>query len=113
MRPILLLALLLAPGWAAAQRAGTYALAGSNPDGSPYSGTVELAHGPNATWRITWRIAEQELEGIALEQGGVLAGAYLLGGEPGVVAWRVLPDGTLRGTWTVDGGVGTETLTPK
>lgn len=105
--------LLLAAMPAAAQRAGEYAAQGSNPDGSTYAGMVELAHGPNGTWRITWRVGDQVVEGTGLEQDGVLAASYVLGASTGVVAWRVLPDGRLRGTWTVDGGVGTEVLTPR
>jgi hypothetical protein len=50
---------------------------------------------------------------LGLIQGGVLALSFTIGGRPGIAAFEVQEDGTLRGSWTTGGGIGTETLTPR
>ena len=43
------------------------------------------------------------------------AAAYVLGDAMGLVVYKVMPDGSLHGLWTITGesGSGTEVLTPK
>lgn len=109
-----LLATLLGAGPATAQiREGVYALEGTNPDGSRYSGGFSLQETPNAGWYASWLVDGVRIPGLALVQGGVLSVAYVVQGRPGIAAYEVQADGTLRGSWTVGGGIGTEELTPR
>jgi hypothetical protein len=87
--------------------AGSYAITGTNADGSAYEGTLSVVpHG--AAFHLTWN-AGGTSEGIGLRDGDVLAASY---GDTtcGVVTYRVGEDGALDGTWTAFGldGVGTE-----
>ena len=105
--------LLAAP--AMAQRSGIYAVEGVTPGGARYAGAVQFqATGP-LTWRITWTIAGTVTNGTALTAGPVLLVGYMTEGQPGTGFYEVQPDGRLLGRWTqgVQGGVGTETLTPR
>jgi hypothetical protein len=49
-----------------------------------------------------------------MRSGNVFSAAYAMGKTIGLVIYEIRPDGSLLGTWTVDGhdGVGTEKLTP-
>jgi hypothetical protein len=118
MRTILLAAALmagLAPP-ALAQRAGTYSVEGQGADGSRYGGTAMLAPTGQNTWRVTWRVGGDAAQGVGIliPEGPLLVVGYTIGGETGVVAYAVQPDGRLLGTWTqgAGGGIGTEILTP-
>ena len=108
-----LLATLASP--AAAQKAGTYAVEGTSPDGSRYSGTLQWQSAGSNTWRVTWRIpGSAPIVGSAINEGTNIAAGYVLDGAVGVVLYREMPDGTLMGRWTTrNGGVGTERLIPR
>ena len=43
------------------------------------------------------------------------AAGYVMGKEIGLVIYKMQPDGSLKGLWTITGkdGMGTEVLTPK
>jgi len=101
---------------ATAQRAGSYTVQGTGPDGSdPYSGTLELiATGPQ-TWRVVWRIAGESINGIGVSNGRTLSTGYRHGGEVGSALYEVQPNGVLEGIWTSgrEGGLGRERLTPR
>lgn len=118
MRPLLLAAALLAglAGPAPAQQAGTYAVRGHGADGQAYEGTATLQPAGDDTWRVAWRVGDDLATGVGLliPEGPLLVVGYVIGGEIGVVAYAVQPDGSLHGTWTQGrgGGVGSETLTP-
>lgn len=106
-------ALLAAP--AMAQRSGTYVVEGVTPAGTAYEGAVQLqATGPQ-TWRIQWTISGNQTVGVALSAGSLLVVGYITDGQPGAAAYEPQPDGRLLGRWTqgLQGGVGTETLTPR
>jgi hypothetical protein len=109
-----ILAGLAAP--AMAQRAGTYAVEGQTADGSRYEGSATLAPVGHDTWRVTWRVAGDTAEGVAIliPQGPLLVVGYTMAGETGVAAYAVQGDGRLLGTWTQGpgGGIGTEVMTP-
>ena len=47
--------------------------------------------------------------------GTTFVAGYELGGKVGLVIYMIQSDGTLDGTWTIDGvnAVGTEVLTPE
>ncbi|WP_431270650.1 hypothetical protein [Dankookia sp. P2] len=101
-------------GAASAQiREGAYGVEGTNPDGTNYDGEFLLRTGPGGAWVGNWRVANENIMGLGLIQGGVLAVSFVVNGRPGVAVFEVEADGRLRGTWTTGGGMGTEMLTPK
>jgi hypothetical protein len=103
-----------APSPATAQiREGVYAVEGQNPDGTTYAGQLALRSAPGASWLAIWQVGGQQVAGLGLIQAGVLAISFIVNGRPGIAAYEVMPDGTLGGTWTTGGGIGTETLTPR
>jgi hypothetical protein len=114
----ILLAAALAMGLAGpamAQRSGSYAVEGVAPGGARYEGTAQLrATGPQ-TWTMTWTIAGTTTTGVGVTGGAMLILGYVAEGQPGTGAYEVQPDGRLLGRWTqgLQGGVGTETLTPR
>ncbi|MCB4822145.1 hypothetical protein [Roseicella aerolata] len=114
-----LLAAALTPGLiatlpAAAQiREGLYEVEGTNPDGSTYEGRFLLQAGPAASWVARWQVGDEQVIGLGLIQGGVLAVSFVIDGRPGIAVFDVEPDGRLRGSWTTGGGMGTERLTPR
>jgi hypothetical protein len=103
----------LAPAAFAQLREGSYAVEGHNPDGGTYSGGFDLREGPNGAWLVRWRVGTAQIVGLGLIQSGVLAVSFIANDQPGVAVYGVEPDGSLRGTWTSGGGLGTETLTPQ
>lgn len=105
--------LALAGGAAAQLREGGYGVEGVNPDGSTYDGGFELREGPNASWVARWLVGDAQILGLGLIQEGLLALSFVVDGRPGISIYSVEPDGTLRGTWTTGGGLGTERLTPR
>jgi hypothetical protein len=117
-RPVLLAAALtpalIAALPAAAQiREGLYEVEGTNPDGSTYEGRFLLQAGPAASWVARWQVGDEQVIGLGLIQGGVLAVSFVIDGRPGIAVFDVEPDGRLRGSWTTGGGMGTEKLTPR
>ncbi|MGE5260637.1 MAG: hypothetical protein ACM3MH_07145 [Actinomycetota bacterium] len=97
----------------AASLAGKYQAAGTNLDGSPYTGTAEITATSDTTCTISWQTTANS-KGICMRNGNSFAASYALGGSIGLVVYQIKPDGTLEGLWTVAGqnGVGTEVLTP-
>ncbi len=96
-------------------RTGSYAVTGIGADGVAYEGTLELrATGPHS-WRLTWTIDGETVEGVGISIGNRLVYGYVLEGEPGAGFFEPQMDGRLRGRWIpdADGDVGTETLTPQ
>jgi hypothetical protein len=93
---------------------GSYTTKGTNLDGSPYSGTVEITLTSETTCAIHWITGGSTSEGICSRNGDAFAAAYVLGNSIGLVVYKVLEDGTLDGLWTIAGqnGNGTEVLTP-
>ncbi len=49
-----------------------------------------------------------------MRNGDSFAAGYVLGEAIGLVVYKMIPDGTLEGAWTIadQEGVGEETLTP-
>lgn len=102
-------------GVASAQSVGgAYTVAGKNPDGSDYSGTVQITPSGSAC-RIKWQTNGSTSEGICMLANKAFAAFYKMGSDYGLVVYELLPDGSLRGYWTVadQQGSGSETLTPK
>jgi hypothetical protein len=80
--------------------AGRYAVTGTNEDGSPYQGELEvIAHG--AVYQFRWNAGKQ-YDGIGIENGKVIAVAFTEGTDGkgcGVVSYKVLSNGVLDGRW--------------
>ena len=116
----LLLASALAGGLfvvpAAAQSiGGSYSVSGTNLDGSHYSGEAEIKLLSDTTCSIEWKTGDSSSEGICSRNDNAFAAAYVLDDVFGLVVYKVQPDGSLDGLWTIAGkdGNGTEVLTPK
>jgi hypothetical protein len=110
-----LLALALLAGPAAAQDiGGRYAVEGTGFDGQTYRGEAVISAASDVTCEIAWNTGGQLSQGICMRQGNIFAAAYAIEGAVGMVIYEVAPDGSMRGTWTIQGsdGVGAETLTP-
>lgn len=94
---------------------GSYDVAGTNFDGSPYAGTAEITLTSETTCVIEWTTGPTTSEGICMRNGEAFAAGYVLGDEIGLVVYEVMSDGSLHGLWTLAGkeGNGTEVLTPR
>ncbi len=110
----LLLALLMATP-AVAQRAGLYDITGRNPDGSEYSGTFLLEPVGISTFRITWEVGGNTIQGAGMISGRMLAVVFGLGQQTGMGMYELRPDGVLDGTWTILGSqaIGQEVARPR
>jgi len=92
----------------------TYDVAGTNPDGSKYTGRATIKVISEASFTIKWTIGGALYEGFGMRDGNALAATYTINGKPGLVIYRVDDDGVFHGLWVVRGGNdgGTERLTP-
>jgi hypothetical protein len=99
---------------AAAEVGGNYTAQGTNFDGSPYEGTVQITVASNSTCEITWQTNGSESSGICMLLEDAFAAGYVLEDRVGLIIYKVMDDGTLNGVWTAAGmdGAGTEILTP-
>ena len=90
-----------------------YKAAGTNPDGSKYTGDAAVEVISDTTFSIIWTIAGSKYKGFGMRQNDVLAATYEIDGEPGLVIYKVDGNG-LNGSWAIRGqnGSGTERLTP-
>jgi hypothetical protein len=91
---------------------GAYAVEGTNPDGSKYSGTAQITPS-GSTCHIVWNTGSTS-KGICMLANKAFAAYYRLGKSDGLVVYEVQPDGVLKGYWTItdQDGAGTETLIP-
>jgi hypothetical protein len=80
--------------------AGKYNVVGSNPDGSPYRGTLEvISHGD--VYQFRWNAGTQ-YDGVGVANGNVVAVAFANGENGkgcGVVDYEISSDGSLDGKW--------------
>ena len=80
--------------------AGHYAIAGTNEDGTPYKGALEIIkHGD--VYQFRWD-AGRQYDGVGVQNENVVAVAFTAGGNGkgcGVVSYQILADGTLDGKW--------------
>jgi hypothetical protein len=93
---------------------GSYAVEGTNLNGSAYSGTAEIVLTSDTTCVIKWLTGDTESEGICMRNDDSFAAAYVGGEATGLVIYKIMQNGTLNGLWTIanNGGNGTEVLTP-
>jgi hypothetical protein len=88
-------------------RTGNYRVQGTNPDGSPYRGTLTLERsGP--LYLVRWKIGKDTYEGQGTLNGNTLTVDW---GQPDPVIYQVMNDGTLEGTWAR--GKAKESLIPE
>jgi hypothetical protein len=76
--------------------AGSYKVDGVNPDGSKYSGTLEVTV-ENGVHRFKWLIGNQTYVGTGTFQDGRISVDY---GDKYPAIYTRAPDGTLNGTWS-------------
>lgn len=80
--------------------AGSYAVVGTNPNGSPYKGDLEvIKHGD--VYQFRWSAGSQS-DGVGVINGNVVAVAFANGADGkgcGVVDYVITADGTLDGRW--------------
>lgn len=88
-------------------RPGNYRVAGRNPDGSRYTGTLKLARNGDV-YDLKWSIGSSAYSGRGRLENGLLVVEW--GGATPVI-YAPDGDGALRGLW--DAGAGEEVLTPR
>lgn len=93
---------------------GTYAVAGTNINGSPYTGEAVITLTSDTTCQIEWITGGTSSFGICMRYDNAFATGYQQGDAVGLGIYLVMEDGSLNGTWTVAGqeGSGTEVLSP-
>jgi hypothetical protein len=100
----------------AAEVGGKYTVAGTNFDGSKYSGTAEVTVSSNSTCHIIWHTgSNSSSKGVCMRVNDVLVAGYTMkGGSFGLVAYNIKDNGVLDGIWTIadEDGAGTDVLTP-
>ena len=104
----MLFASVLSPAMAQAQDiSGEYAVDGTNPNGTTYTGTVTISRQGDNRYRFEWVIAN----GDRYSGSGTLRGRTISvnWGQRYPVIYQVGDDGILGGTWA--NGTATETLT--
>jgi hypothetical protein len=92
--------------------ASKYKITGTNPDGAPYKGTLEVITRGDV-YQFRWN-AGSVYDGVGVQNGNVIAVAYTTGTDGkgcGVVDYDIQGDGTLDGKWGYWGTneAGTET----
>ena len=85
---------------------GQYSAMGQNPNGTTYSGIVNISK-KNETYMFIWKIGKSTFSGSGYLEGDLLTVQW---GAPYPVIYTVQTDGRLVGTW--NNGNATETLTP-
>ena len=100
---------------ATAQRSGLYDVTGTNPDGSPYTGVLQLADAGLYAWQVAWNIEGNRFSGYGMANGPTFAVGFTLQNRPGLGIYTIGGDGVMTGQWTLVGSsaIGTETLTPR
>lgn len=94
---------------------GTYNIAGTNPDGSTYTGQATITASQNG-FDVSWNYGNGTQTGNGRLSDYVFSARYATTGSDvvGSATYILQDDGSLKGTWRNDGesGVGSETLTP-
>lgn len=118
MRQIILAAALALPSVSLATAqdvGGSYAVEGTNINGSPYTGTAEITLLSETTCSIEWTTGSTTSSGICMRNGNAFSAGYAMGDAIGLLIYEIMEDGSMQGIWTVAGqdGTGTEVLTPQ
>mmetsp|Transcript_22313 Transcript_22313/g.35572 ORF Transcript_22313/g.35572 Transcript_22313/m.35572 type:complete len:137 (+) Transcript_22313:4825-5235(+) len=86
---------------------GSYTAEGRNPDGSAYTGEVQMTQSADVI-SMAWRVGSSSYIGTGVRAGRVLTIDW---GQATPVVYVVMSDGSLHGTWA--DGLGLERLTPQ
>lgn len=86
-------------------REGTYAVAGRNPNGTTYEGTVEMSR-QGLKYTLVWQVGASSYRGVGELEGNILTVDW---GDKTPVVYALGEDGRLSGLWA--GGRGAEDLT--
>lgn len=86
---------------------GTYDVAGHNPDGGDYEGTVGIEKEGNG-YQLSWEVGDSSYEGSGKLEGNLLTVDW---GSSTPIVYALAEDGSLTGLWAA--GKGKETLTPE
>jgi hypothetical protein len=81
--------------------AGSYSVVGSNPNGSPYKGALDVIKHSSDVYQFRWN-AGRQYDGIGVPNGNVVAVAFTEGKNGtgcGVVSYQIKSDGSLDGRW--------------
>jgi len=93
---------------------GTYKVAGTNLDGTKYSGTAKITITSGTTCNIEWKTGDTSSTGICMRNDDAFSAAYVMkDGTVGLIIYKMNNDRSMEGIWTVSGqdGSGTEVLT--
>ena len=95
--------------------ASTYDEAGTNPNGSKYTGTATIQILSDTTFAIQWTVGNSTFSGFGMRMDDSLAATYMINGQPGLMIYKVGAGGVLNGLWSIRGqnGSGTDRLTPR
>lgn len=85
---------------------GLYRAEGRNPDGSSYSGTVQIRDSKGVI-KVNWQVGSQSYSGSGTRRGDVI---WVDWGDQYPVVYVRMPSGELHGTWA--NGRGLERLIP-
>lgn len=90
-------------------------MTGINLDGSPYSGVMQVLQVGAASFRITWQIGGDIIEGVGMVSGLTFVTAFSLGDQTGLGIYEIGPGDVLEGYWTLVGAfnTGRETARPR
>ncbi|MFN8527313.1 MAG: hypothetical protein U0670_01725 [Anaerolineae bacterium] len=81
--------------------AGTHNVTGTNPDGTEYTGTLEVS-ADNQVHTFVWNLNGTQIPGVGIMRGNHVAVGF--GGETcSVGSYFLYPNGTLSGQWTIVG----------
>ena len=94
-------------GPAVVVRAGSYRVQGTNPNGSPYRGTLTIERS-GSLYLFQWKIGQDTFQGQGTLNGRMLTIDW---GSPDPIIYQVMNDGTLEGTWAK--GQGKESVIPE
>ena len=111
---VCILATLSLPAAAQTDIGGRYQVAGTNLNGTTYSGEAEITLTSDTTCEISWTTGATTSAGICMRNDDSFSAAYRMGEEVGLVIYKVSADGSMQGLWTIagNGGSGTEVLMP-
>jgi hypothetical protein len=93
---------------------GDYTVLGINPDGDHYAGEANITKAGDG-YTIRWIIADESFHGLGKFDGQNFSVDWEAEWGTGEAFYTRTADGSLSGTWTIDGGSGkgVEELTPK
>ena len=99
---------------AIADPVGRYSARGTNPDGSTYSGRVQVTQ-TGSTYRVVWDIGGQSFTRTGIGSNDFMAVSYRTGNQTGIALYGRKSDGTWEGVWAYAGGrdVGTDRWVPR